>query len=420
MKKTVQPAVAEERDQAAKGSQQRSSQLPNAREEQSSAAHLDPAAPKQKVMTHLGRFLTQGYNQPCTPPIPYSPDVLQTSEYSRIITEVLLVFVFTCRSRMENARLHGAPENQSRVPPVFILTGIPGLEARSIWVTALFCSLYILAILGNSLILLVVGKDQSLRKPMHLFLSMLAGSELGISLSSLPTVLNVFLLDVREIGIDACLAQMFFVHSFSIMDSGVLWAMAFDRFVAIYNPLQYATILTNSRIVMIGLGVAVRSVILMIPLPVLLRGLPFCRANILAHPYCLHSNLIRLPCADITVNSRCGLFVVLSTFGLDSLCIVLSYIMILKTVLGMASKEGRLKALNTCVSHICAVVVYYVPMIGVSMAHRFGKHASPLLHSVMANVYLLVPPVLNPVIYSIKTKEIRRALRKFFSQKSSL
>ncbi|XP_060119893.1 olfactory receptor 51I2-like [Heteronotia binoei] len=321
---------------------------------------------------------------------------------------------------MEKVCLHGAPQNQSSVPPTFILTGIPGLEERSNWVSTLFCSLYFLAILGNSLILLVVAKEQGLHKPMYLFLSMLALSELGISLSSAPTVLNLFLFDVREIGIDACLAQMFFIHSFSIMDSGVLWAMAFDRFIAIYNPLQYAAILTNSQIVMIGLVVAARSVVLMIPLPVLLRGLPFCRPNILAHPFCLHSNLIRFPCADITVNSRCGLFVVLSTFGLDSLCIVLSYIMILKTVLGMASKEGRLKALNTCVSHICAVVVYYVPMIGVSMAHRFGKHASPLLHSLMANIYLLVPPVLNPIIYSIKTKEIRKAFRKLFSLKSSL
>ncbi|XP_054830547.1 olfactory receptor 51I2-like [Eublepharis macularius] len=311
-------------------------------------------------------------------------------------------------------------QNQSRVPPVFILTGIPGLEAGSAWITVLFCSMYAVAILGNGVVLLVVAKDHSLHKPMYLFLSMLAGSELGISLSSVPTVLSVFLFDAREIGMDACLAQMFFIHCFSIMDSGVLWAMALDRFVAIYNPLQYGTILTNSRIAMMGLGLAVRSIVLMTPLPVLLRGLPFCRPNILTHPYCLHSNLIRLPCADITVNSRCGLFVVLSSFGLDSLFIVLSYVMILRTVLSMASKEGRLRALNTCVSHLCAVVVYYIPMIGVSMAHRFGKHAPPLLHALMANIYLLVPPVLNPVIYSMKTKEIRKALGKFFSLKSFL
>ncbi|XP_015275155.1 PREDICTED: olfactory receptor 51I2-like [Gekko japonicus] len=309
----------------------------------------------------------------------------------------------------------GMLRNQSSVLPTFLMVGIPGLEDKGLWLAIPFCTMYAAAILGNLIIILVIIEVPSLHKPMYFFLSMLAVSELGVSLSTLPTVVSVFIFDVREIGMDACFTQMFFIHCFSLMDSGVLWAMAFDRFVAIYSPLQYVTILTSSRIATIGLGIALRSVVIMAPLPILLRGLPFCGANLLAHPYCLHPNLIRLPCADVTVNNRYGLFLVLSTFGLDSLIILLSYVMIVKTVLGMASKEGRLKALNTCVSHICAVVVFFVPMIGVSMAHRFGKHASPLLHALMANVYLLVPPVLNPVIYSIKTKEIRHALCKFFS-----
>ncbi|XP_077200296.1 olfactory receptor 51I2-like [Paroedura picta] len=308
-------------------------------------------------------------------------------------------------------------KNQSFDPPTFLMTGIPGLEDKGIWLAIPFCSMYIAAILGNFMVILVVAMVPSLHKPMYFFLSMLAAAELGVSIATFPTVLSVFLFDAREIGMGACLTQMFFIHCFSIMDSGVLWAMALDRFIAIYNPLQYVTILTNSRIAIICLGIAVRSIVLMTPLPILLKWLPFCRSNLLAHPYCLHPNLIRLPCADTTVNSRCGLFVVLSTFGLDSLFIVLSYILIAKTVLGMASKEGRLKALNTCISHICTVVVYYTPMIGLAMAHRFGRHASPLLHSVMANIYVLVPPVLNPIIYSIKTKEFRKALCQFFFQK---
>ncbi|XP_053161813.1 olfactory receptor 51F2-like [Hemicordylus capensis] len=304
--------------------------------------------------------------------------------------------------------------NQSLPPPTFLLTGILGLEARSRWVSIPFCFVYAVAVLGNGSVFFVIVKDRSLHKPMHLFLSMLAVSELGVSLSTLPTVLNVFLFDIREIGLDACLAQMFFIHGFSIMDSGVLWAMALDRFVAIYNPLQYAAILTNDRITMIGSGIALKSIILLAPLPLLLRRLPFCKATVLAHPYCLHPNLIQLPCADTTINNLYGLFVLLCTFGLDSLCIVLSYTMIVKTVLSIASKEGRLKALNTCASHICAVVVYYTPMISLSMVYRFGKHASPVVPSLMANIYLLVPPVLNPIIYSIKTKEILKAFGRLF------
>ncbi|XP_054829821.1 olfactory receptor 51I2-like [Eublepharis macularius] len=309
----------------------------------------------------------------------------------------------------------GLFRNQSVDPPTFLMTGIPGLEGKGLWLAIPFCAMYAAAILGNALIILAVAMVPSLHKPMYLFLSMLAVSELGVSLSTLPTVLNVFIFDAREIGMGACFAQMFFIHCFTLMDSGVLWAMAFDRFVAIYNPLQYVTILTSPRVAMMGFGIATRSIVLMAPLPILLRRLPFCGSNVLAHPYCLHPNLIRLPCADVTVNNQYGLFVVLSTFGLDSLIIILSYIMIVKTVLGIASKEGRLKALNTCVSHFCAVVIFFIPMIGVSMVHRFGRHASPLVHALMANVYLLVPPVLNPIIYSMKTKEIRKVLYKFFS-----
>ncbi|XP_053161083.1 olfactory receptor 51I2-like isoform X1 [Hemicordylus capensis] len=304
-------------------------------------------------------------------------------------------------------------------PATFHLMGFPGLEQLHPWLSIPFCSLYAVAILGNCTVLLVIVKDRSLHnKPMHLFLSMLAVSELGVSLSTLPTVLSVFLFDACEIGMDACLAQMFIIHSFSIMDSGVLWLMALDRLIAIYSPLQYTNILTSYRIAAMGSGIAIRSIVLMGPLAVLLRRLPFCRPSVLAHPYCLHPNLIRLPCADTTINSCAGLFVVLSTFGLDSLCIVLSYVMILKTVLSIASKEGRLKALNTCASHLWAVLVYYTPMMGVSVAHRFGTHASPLLHSLMAHIYLLLPPVVNPIIYSIKTKEIRKALSRLLFQKT--
>ncbi|KAK9402726.1 olfactory receptor [Crotalus adamanteus] len=309
--------------------------------------------------------------------------------------------------------------NQSAPSPTFFLVGIRGLEARSPWASLPFCFLYAIALLGNSGVLLAIVKDRKLHKPMYLFLSMLAVSELGVSLSTLPTVLGLFLFGVQEIGLDACLSQMFFIHCFSIMDSGVLWAMALDCFIAIYNPLQYASILTGHRIALIGSGIAVKSILLLLPLPLLMRRLPFCRANVLAHPYCLHPNLIRLPCADTTLNSLYGLFVLLCTFGLDALFIILSYTMILKTVLSITSRDGRLKALNTCVSHISAVAVYYTPMIGLSMVYRFGRRASPLVPSLLAHIYLLVPPLLNPIIYSIKTKEILKALCKLFSPKTT-
>ena len=155
----------------------------------------------------------------------------------------------------------------------------------------------------------------------------------------------------------------------------------------------------------------------MAPLPILLQRLPFCGHNTLSHSYCLHPNLIHLPCGDISINNIYGLFIVTSTFGLDSLLIVVSYGLILHTVLGIATGEGRKKALNTCGSHVCAVLAYYVPMIGLSMVHRFAHHVSPLLQTMMANAYLFLPPVVNPIVYSIKTKEIRRGIIRMLSEK---
>ncbi|NXK14356.1 O51I2 protein, partial [Herpetotheres cachinnans] len=300
-------------------------------------------------------------------------------------------------------------------PSSFLLTGISATANGSVWLAIPFCCMYVISILGNSVVLFVIKAERSLHEPMYLFLCMLALADLGVSLSTLPTVLSVLLFDSCEIGFDACLAQMFFIHCFSILDSGVLWAMAFDRFMAIYNPLQYASILTIPRVGVIGLGLTVRSVSLLLPLPILLKKLSFCRSHVLAHSFCLHPNLLQLPCADISVNSMYGLFVLLATFGLDLLAIVLSYVMIIKTVLSIASKEERLRALNTCISHICAVLIYYIPMIGLSMVYRFGKSASPLIHVFMANIYLLVPPVLNPIIYSVKTKQIRRGIHKILT-----
>ncbi|XP_006732817.1 olfactory receptor 51I2-like [Leptonychotes weddellii] len=209
---------------------------------------------------------------------------------------------------------------------------------------------------------------------------------------------------------DACLFQMFFNPSFSIMESAMLLAMSVHGFVAIYNPLHYTAILTLPCIFGTGTIMRLKSIILMGPLPMLLRYLPFCGHNVLSHSYCLHPNLIHLPCGDVSINNIYGLFIVTSTFGLDSLLIVVSCGLILHTVVSITTGEGRRKALNTCGSRICAVLAYYVPMIGLSMVHRFGLHMSPLVHAMMANAYLFFPPVINPIVYSIKTKEIHHSI----------
>ncbi|XP_011231750.2 olfactory receptor 51Q1-like [Ailuropoda melanoleuca] len=300
--------------------------------------------------------------------------------------------------------------NTTRAPYYLILTGIPGFEGSHVWISIPFCCLYTVSIVGNTTILAVIRTEPSLQQPMYLFLSMLALTDLGLTLTTLPTVMPLLWFNIRKMGFEACFAQFFFLHGFSFMESSVLLAMSFDRYVAICHPLRYATILTSKVIGRIGLAIICRCVLAVLPSLFLLKRLPFCRSHLLSHSYCLHQDMIRLVCADIRINSWYGFALVLLIIVMDPLLIVLSYAFILKSILGATSWTERFRALNNCLSHILAVLVLYVPMVGVSMTHRFAKHASPLVHVIMANIYLLAPPVLNPIIYSVKTKQIRQGI----------
>ncbi|XP_045671341.1 LOW QUALITY PROTEIN: olfactory receptor 51Q1-like [Ursus americanus] len=300
--------------------------------------------------------------------------------------------------------------NTTGAPYYFILMGIPGFEGSHVWISIPFSCLYTVSIVGNTTILAVIRTEPSLHQPMYLFLSMLALTDLGLTLTTLPTVMQLLWFNIRKISFEACFAQFFFLHGFSFMESSVLLAMSFDRYVAICRPLHYATILTSKVIGRIGLAIVCRCVLAVLPSLFLLKRLPFCRSHLLSHSYCLHQDMICLVCADIRVNSWYGFALVLLIIVMDPLLIVLSYAFILKSILGTASWTERFRALNNCLSHILAVLVLYVPMVGVSMTHRFAKHASPLVHVIMANIYLLAPPVMNPIIYSVKTKQIRQGI----------
>lgn len=299
----------------------------------------------------------------------------------------------------------------------FLLTGFPGLEASHHWVSIPVNLTCVVSILGNSIILLLIRTDPALHEPMYFFLSMLAASDLGLSASTFPTMMWLFWLNARELPFDICAAQMFFIHAFTYVESGVLLAMAFDRFVAIREPLHYATILTHSAMARMGAAILVRAVLLNLPGPILLRRLLFPQISVLSHCYCLHCDLVGLACSDTQINSLVGLVSILFSLGLDSFLIVLSYALILRTVVSIASPGERLKALNTCVSHLCIVLIFYLPKLGLSVLHRVEKHNYPALAVLMANLHFLVPPFMNPIVYCIKSKQIRQGLLKRFKRK---
>ncbi|XP_067394714.1 olfactory receptor 52P1-like [Emydura macquarii macquarii] len=297
-------------------------------------------------------------------------------------------------------------------PSTFILNGIPGLEDAHIWISIPFSMIYIISLLGNFTLLFVVSKEQTLHKPMFLLLCMLVFTDIGICTSVMPKALCIFWFHSKSITVDGCLTQMFFLHGIVSMQSAVLVVMAFDRYVAICDPLRYDTILTNARVATLGLVGLVRAVVLVLPVPLLVRRLPFCTNRVILHTYCEHMAVVKLSCGDTTLNQMYSLVITFIIIGSDLILIGLSYGLIIRAVLMISSKRTHQKALNTCTAHICVMLVSYTPYLFSGLTHRFGHGIAAHVHILLANIYLLLPLMFNPIIYGIKTKELREKVVK--------
>nr|XP_005315310.1 olfactory receptor 52R1-like [Chrysemys picta bellii] len=304
-------------------------------------------------------------------------------------------------------------------PSTFILLGIPGLEVAHVWISIPFCAMYIIVILGNFTILFIVKREPSLHEPMYYFLCMLAITDLVLSTSTIPKILAIFWFNSREINFSACLAQLYFIHCFSAIESGIFVAMAVDRYVAICHPLRHSTILSNRMVAKIGLAVVLRGSMLALPYPFLVRRWPYCRTNIIPNTHCEHMAVVKLACADIHISSYYGLFVLLCRIGLDVFFIALSYAQILRAIFSLPTKDARLKTFGTCGSHLCVILAFYIPTLFSSLTSRFGHNLPIHFNIFIANVYLLVPPMLNPIIYGVRTKQIWDRLLRIFTHKGT-
>ncbi|XP_075784147.1 olfactory receptor 52P1-like [Pelodiscus sinensis] len=298
-------------------------------------------------------------------------------------------------------------------PSPFILTGIPGLETAHVWISIPYCTFYLIGLMGNCILLFVVGKEQTLRKPMYLLLCMLGLTEIGTSTSVVPKALCIFWFNWRGITVVGCLTQMFFIHAGSLMHSAVLVAMAFDRYVAICSPLRYTSILSNARVAKLGLVGLIRSVLFILPLPLLLSRHPFCANRFIPHTYCEHMAVAKNSCGDITVNRMYGLVTAFAVMGLDLTFIAISYCLIIRAVLRISSRKAHQKALSTCTAHVCVMLMAYPPGLFSIFLYRFGQDIAPHIHIISANVYFLFPPLLNPIVYGVNNKELREKVGKY-------
>ncbi|XP_014695436.1 olfactory receptor 52A1-like [Equus asinus] len=293
------------------------------------------------------------------------------------------------------------------MPSMLALIGIPGLESVQCWIGIPFCVMYLTAVIGNSLLLIIIVSERSLHEPMYIFLGMLAVIDIALGTSIVPKMLGIFWFHIQEIYFDSCLFQMWLIHTFQIMESGILLAMALDRYVAICYPLRHTSIFTHQLITQIGAVVTLRAAILVAPCLVLIKcRFQFYHTTIISHSYCEHMAIVKLAAENVRVNKIYGLFVAFTVGGFDLTFIALSYIQIFITVFRLPQKEARLKAFNTCIAHICVFLQFYLLAFFSFFTHRFGSHIPPYIHILFASFYVLVPPFLNPLVYGAKTKQI--------------
>ncbi|XP_058162402.1 olfactory receptor 52A1-like [Dasypus novemcinctus] len=302
------------------------------------------------------------------------------------------------------------------MPSVLTLIGIPGLESLQCWIGIPFCAMYLIAMVGNSLLLFVIKSERSLHEPMYIFLGMLGATDIALGSSILPKMLGIFWFHMTEIYFESCLLQMWLIHTFQCIESGILLAMALDRYVAICYPLQHTTIFTHQLVTLIGAVVALRAAVLVAPCLVLIKcRLQFYHTTVISHSYCEHMAIVKLAAENVQINKIYGLFVAFTVAGFDLTLIILSYIQIFITVFRLPQKEARFKAFNTCIPHICVFLQLYLLAFFSFFTHRFGSHIPPYIHILFSSIYLLFPPFLNPLVYGIKTKQIRIHMVKVFS-----
>ena len=219
------------------------------------------------------------------------------------------------------------------MPSEFTLIGIPGLESVHCCIRIPYCAMYLMAMIGNSLLLIIIKSEHSLHQPKYIFLGMLGVTDIALSTSIVPKMLGIFWFHVTEIHFDCCLLQMWLIHTFQGIESGILLAMALDRYVAICYPLRHVAIFSHKLVTQIAAMVTLRAAIFVAPCLVLIKlRLQFYHTTVISHSYCEHMAVVKLAAENIRVNKIYGLFVAFTVAGLDIVLITLSYVQIFITV----------------------------------------------------------------------------------------
>ncbi|XP_036594199.1 olfactory receptor 13C9-like [Trichosurus vulpecula] len=268
--------------------------------------------------------------------------------------------------------------------------------------------MYMVIILGNSIIIMLTILDSHLHTPMYFFLSNLSFLDICFTSSFVPKMLTNFSWGRKTISFSGCMSQMYIFLAMGTTECVLLATMAYDRYMAICNPLRYPIIMNKRHYVQLVVILWVVGFLNSTMETALAIRLPFCGKNIINHFFCEILAILKLACADISLNEIVMLIDCITLAFSPLLLIILSYIFILSAILRINSAEGRKKAFSTCSAHLTVVTVFYGTILFMYMK---PKSKNSITDKFITLFYSVVTPMLNPIIYSLRNKEVNAAMR---------
>ncbi|NWI60099.1 O11L1 protein, partial [Calyptomena viridis] len=270
--------------------------------------------------------------------------------------------------------------------------------------------IYILTILGNIIIILVVTLEPQLHSPMFKFLQNLSFLEICYINTIIPKMLSTLVAKRKSISFSGCLAQLYSFVSLGATECYLLAAMAYDRFLAVCQPLHYGVLMTEEFCVRLAGGSWLTGVLTGFLPCLMVSRLHFCNCNLIDHFFCDISPLLKLSCSDTTVTEAVIFILSLLVLASCFLLTLLSYFLIILTILKTPSASGKRVTFSTCSSHLMVVTIYYGTMIFMYVRPTYSLSSE--LNKAVSVLYTVVTPLLNPVIYSLRNKAFKKALKK--------
>ncbi|XP_043421172.1 olfactory receptor 13C7-like isoform X2 [Prionailurus bengalensis] len=295
----------------------------------------------------------------------------------------------------------------------FILQGLSEYPKVEKLLFVMCLMMYLVILLGNSTLIILILLDSRLHTPMYFFLGNLSLLDICYTSSFTPSVLIHFLSQKKTISFTRCVVQMSVSYTMACTECVLLAVMAYDRYVAICNPLRYPIIMSKALCIQMAALSWGMGFLNSLTETILAIRLPFCGKNVINHFVCEIMAFVKLACADISLNEIAIMLGNVIFLYIPLLLICISYIFILSTVLKMNSSEGRKKAFSTCSAHLTVVTMFYGTILFIYMKPKSKDSA---IDKLIALFYGVVTPMLNPIIYSLRNTEVLGALRKLMSR----